>query len=229
MLKQVSTTYKYNTRLARVFSFYVDQLPFHHVTKTEIDTREKEKPNPNVKSLPFPETFECKNVSSIQLLGIGLKPKGFFTKQELTHYYNQLVIECTHRHVTAYVLNNSGLRVAEATTKEFEIAKHLYRTYDINAATNIGRVLAERCLTVGVHRVVWDTKKNKYRLGKKKFLAVFSGIQESKKIHLDEPMELKNYPVAVNNYLEKYKPQGYEDLTVWISKFIKKQVKIDHF
>ena len=75
MLKQVSTTYKYNTRLARVFSFYVDQLPFHHVTKTEIDTREKEKPNPNVKSLPFPETFECKNVSSCFVKNpFGLRP-----------------------------------------------------------------------------------------------------------------------------------------------------------
>ncbi|KAI6653667.1 39S ribosomal protein L18, mitochondrial-like, partial [Oopsacas minuta] len=186
----------------------------------------KEKPNPNITTLPFSTTFDCKNISSIQLLGIGLKPKGFATKHVLTRFYNQLIIECTHRHVTAYVLNNSGIRLAEATTKKFEIAKHLYRTYDINAATNIGRVLADRCYLAGVHRVIWDWKKNRNRLGKKKFLAVFAGIQESNKIILNEPEEIKNYPLAVNNYLEKYRPIGYKSLMIWVTKLIDKTVKV---
>ena len=226
MLKQVYANCNLNHGFLRSLSFYVDAFPYRYINKPEIDTTEKEKPNPNITIIPFPSTFECKNNSSLQLLGIGTKPKGFYTKQEINNFSNKLVIECTHRHVTAYVLNISGMRVAEATTKEFEIARHLYRSYDINAATNIGRVLAERCCMVGIQRVVWDSVKNKHKLGKKKFLAVFAGIKESEKIHLDEPQDTRNYPKAVNNYLEKYRPDGYEELMVWVRKFVEKLVKV---
>ena len=227
MLKRAYINCNLNHGFLRSFSFYVDKFPYRYVSKTDIDTTEKEKPNPNINIISFPTTFECKNNSSIELLGIGRKPKGFYTKQEITRFTNKLVIECTHRHVTAYVLNISGMRVAEATTKEFEIARHLYRTYDINAATNIGRVLAQRCCMVGIRRVVWDNRKNSNRLRKKKFLAVFAGIKESENIHLDEPKEIKtNYPLAVNNYLEKYRPEGYEELMVWVNKFMEKKVKV---
>ena len=227
MLKQVYTNYNLSHALLRTFSFYEDKSPYRYITKSEIDTTEKEKRNPNIKIIAFPSTFECKNKSSIELLGIGRKPIGFYTKQEKVRFSNKLVIECTHRHITAYVINNCGLRIAEATTQEFEIARHLYRCYDINAATNIGRVLAERCCMVGIHRVVWDNLKHKRRFGKKKFQAVFAGITESKKIHLDEPRDItNNYPKSVNNYLEKYRPDGYEELMLWVDQFMEKTVKV---
>ena len=59
----------------------------------------------------------------------------------------------------AYVTHNNGLRVVEATTKEFNIARHLYKTNDISAAFNVGIVLGERLKELGILRVMWQISK----------------------------------------------------------------------
>ena len=52
--------------------------------------------------------------------------------------------------------HNSGVVLASASTTEFEITRHLYKTTDISAAKNLGRVLAQRCLEAGITRVYWE-------------------------------------------------------------------------
>ena len=63
------------------------------------------------------------------------------------------------RHISAYVNHNNGFKVLESSTREFSIAKHLYKTNDISAAYNIGRVLAHRCKDTGIYRLMWDNKR----------------------------------------------------------------------
>ncbi len=72
------------------------------------------------------------------------------------------MLEVSSRHVSAYVNHNSGKVVVDASTKEFCISKHLYKTSDVCAAYNIGRVLAHRCNEMGLTRMIWEHKKNRY-------------------------------------------------------------------
>ena len=65
------------------------------------------------------------------------------------------------------MLHNSGVVLVSASTAEFEITKHLYKTTDISAAKNLGRVLAQRCQEAGITRVYWEPQygdRNKLRV-----------------------------------------------------------------
>ena len=77
-------------------------------------------------------------------------PKNVFCLQ----YRLKFII--SNRHSRAEVLHNSGVVVASASTVEFEITRHLYKTTDISAARNLGRVLAQRCQEAGITRVYWE-------------------------------------------------------------------------
>lgn len=68
----------------------------------------------------------------------------------------RLNLELSSRHVSSYVHHRNGTKVVEASTKEFCIARHLYKTSDVAAAYNVGRVIAERCKETGLYRVVWQ-------------------------------------------------------------------------
>ena len=67
----------------------------------------------------------------------------------------------SERHFSAYVNHNNGMKVVEASTNEFCISKHLYKTSDVAAAFNIGRVIAIRCKEVGLRRVMWQHKRDR--------------------------------------------------------------------
>ena len=65
------------------------------------------------------------------------------------------------------MLHNSGVVLVSASTAEFEITKHLYKTTNISAAKNLGRVLAQRCQEAGITRVYWEPQygdRNKLRV-----------------------------------------------------------------
>ena len=68
----------------------------------------------------------------------------------------RLQLEITNYHITGSVTHNNGTTVVEASTREFCIARHLYKTTDVSASHNIGRVLAHRCVETGVYRVLWE-------------------------------------------------------------------------
>ena len=65
------------------------------------------------------------------------------------------------RHSSAYVNHNSGTKVVEASTTELCIARHLYKTSDVAAAYNVGRVVALRCKEMGLNRVMWEHKSDR--------------------------------------------------------------------
>ena len=65
-------------------------------------------------------------------------------------------MEMTNYHITGTVTHNNGTTIVQASTREFCIARHLYKTTDISASHNVGRVLAQRCLETGVNRVMWE-------------------------------------------------------------------------
>ena len=74
----------------------------------------------------------------------------------LFFFFLRLKFIISNRHSRAEVLHNSGVVLASASTVEFEISRHLYKTTDISAARNLGRVLAQRCLEAGITRVYWE-------------------------------------------------------------------------
>ena len=78
-------------------------------------------------------------------------------------FIHRLQFLITNRHTRAQVVHNSGLVLVSASTTEFEITRHLYKTTDVTAARNIGRVIAQRCLEAGIARVRWEAMKGGFR------------------------------------------------------------------
>ncbi|XP_065892147.1 large ribosomal subunit protein uL18m-like [Dysidea avara] len=96
-----------------------------------------------------------------------------------------LQLEITNYHITGSVTRNNGTKVVEASTREFCIARHLlYKTTDVSASHNIGRVLAHQYFETGVYRVLWEedwTIKNN-----PKVVSFISGVR-SEGLLLNEP------------------------------------------
>ena len=65
------------------------------------------------------------------------------------------------RHSSAYVNHNNGTKVVEASTTELCLARHLYKTSDVAAAYNVGRLVALRCKEMGLIRVMWEHKPDR--------------------------------------------------------------------
>ena len=74
---------------------------------------------------------------------------------------NRLVFTPSSRHSSAYVNHNTGTKVVEASTTELCIARHLYKTSDVAAAYNVGRVVGLRCKEMGLNRVMWEHKPDR--------------------------------------------------------------------
>ena len=72
------------------------------------------------------------------------------------------------------MVHNSGVVLVSASTTEFEITKHLYKTTDVTAAKNIGRVMAQRCLEAGITRVRWEIKRGDVPKQRVMFTTIFS-------------------------------------------------------
>ncbi|XP_043860210.1 39S ribosomal protein L18, mitochondrial isoform X2 [Dromiciops gliroides] len=67
----------------------------------------------------------------------------------------RLRVQRTQHHIEAFVEHHNGNVVVSASTREWAIKKHLYRTRSVNACENIGRVLAQRCLEAGINFMVF--------------------------------------------------------------------------
>ena len=44
----------------------------------------------------------------------------------------------------------------QASTREFGLARHLYKTSDVSASYHIGRLVVARLKEVGLSRVMWE-------------------------------------------------------------------------
>jgi large subunit ribosomal protein L18 len=83
----------------------------------------------------------------------------------------RLTIHRTPRHIYAQVFDVKGERVlASASTVQKDLAKDLKGTGNVEAAKNVGRLIAERAKAAGVTRVAFDRAGFQYH-GRVKALA----------------------------------------------------------
>jgi len=106
------------------------------------------------------KTFINRNPRNLEMMGIAWKRKGWNFQYPSREYYHRLIFERTNRHTSAYVEHCSGLRVIMASTAELAIARHLHSTNDVAAASNVGRVLAQRCREAGITSMIFQTLDN---------------------------------------------------------------------
>ncbi|XP_048343858.1 39S ribosomal protein L18, mitochondrial isoform X2 [Sphaerodactylus townsendi] len=112
--------------------------------KDEVNTTENEIVAPD---------FTNRNPRNLEQLALARKERGWKTTWPTHNYWHRLRLEQTQNHVEAYVEHCSGQIVVSASTREWAIKKHLHRTTGVTACTNVGRVLAQRCLEAGINFV----------------------------------------------------------------------------
>jgi large subunit ribosomal protein L18 len=84
---------------------------------------------------------------------------------------SRLSIHRTSQHIYAQIISGDGkLTLASASTVQPEIKSTLSNTGNSNAAANVGRLIAEKALAVGVTKVAFDRSGFKYH-GRVKALA----------------------------------------------------------
>ncbi|PFX20453.1 39S ribosomal protein L18, mitochondrial-like [Stylophora pistillata] len=145
-----------------------------------------EKSDSRKTKIPVLGEFENRNPRNEEYFGFN-KPRGYSTQVYRVDFYNKLKFLITNRHTRAQVVHNSGFVLVSASTTEFEITRHLYKTTDVTAARNIGRVIAQRCLEAGITRVRWETKKGDLR---KQRTTAFSEALKEGGVILSEPKKV---------------------------------------
>jgi large subunit ribosomal protein L18 len=96
-----------------------------------------------------------------------LKLRCKIKKQEV----NRLTIHRTSQHIYAQVLSVDGkATLASASTIQVDIKSALKNTSNINAASEVGKKIAERAIAAGVTQVAFDRSGFKYH-GRVKALA----------------------------------------------------------
>ncbi|XP_028903978.1 39S ribosomal protein L18, mitochondrial isoform X2 [Ornithorhynchus anatinus] len=107
----------------------------------EAETRENERIAPE---------FVNRNPRNLERLAVARKERGWATVWPGREFWHRLKVERSQRHVTASVERRDGRTVVSASTREWAVKRHLYRTGNAAACENVGRVLAGRCLEAGV-------------------------------------------------------------------------------
>ncbi|XP_059079441.1 large ribosomal subunit protein uL18m-like isoform X2 [Tigriopus californicus] len=100
-----------------------------------------------------------RNPRNLEMMRIGYKPSGFKWERKYRQFWNKLELDITHKHTKAQVVHWSGIRVCHASTQEWSIRKFLYNTTDAVALEAIAKVIAQRCLQVGVSHVFLELEE----------------------------------------------------------------------
>uniref|UniRef100_A0A0A1WNG8 Large ribosomal subunit protein uL18m n=1 Tax=Zeugodacus cucurbitae TaxID=28588 RepID=A0A0A1WNG8_ZEUCU len=91
-----------------------------------------------------------RNPRNLERLRIAHKPKGYFLEKPGRSFWHKLELTVSGRYVTAEVRHFQNGPIVGASTSEWAIKKHLYKTTDTPAFVNLARVLAMRCLQSGI-------------------------------------------------------------------------------
>lgn len=91
-----------------------------------------------------------RNPRNLERLRIAHKPNGYFLEKPGRSFWHKLELTVSGRYATAEVRHFQNGPVVGASTSEWAIKKHLYKTIDTPAFVNLGRVLAMRCLQSGI-------------------------------------------------------------------------------
>lgn len=100
--------------------------------------------------------FANRNPRNLELLAVARKERGWGTVWPSREFWHRLRVVRTQHHVEALVEHGSGQVVVSASTREWAIKKHLYRTRNVVACESLGRVLAQRCLEAGINFMVYQ-------------------------------------------------------------------------
>ncbi|XP_040569508.1 large ribosomal subunit protein uL18m [Lepeophtheirus salmonis] len=104
-------------------------------------------------SSQFRPRIRNKNPLNLEHMKIGYKPQGFLLDKKSVSYWNRLFLEISQNHTTAKVIHWTGRPVAQASTREWAIRKHLYNYTDATALHLLGTIIGERTLQTGVLEV----------------------------------------------------------------------------
>ncbi|VDD74759.1 unnamed protein product [Mesocestoides corti] len=89
-------------------------------------------------------------------MGIADKTAGWEFQSPRKDFWHKCVLERGKHHITGSVIHKTSGVVVSASTQETAINKRLYSPVDVSAAENIGRILAYRCLCMGITSVLFD-------------------------------------------------------------------------
>ncbi|EGD79504.1 hypothetical protein PTSG_10075 [Salpingoeca rosetta] len=108
-------------------------------------------------------TLTNRNPRSAELLRQKHKPRGFGTSVQSFEFYHRLRFQKSNKHLTT-TLETPGNQVwLTASTKEYNIQRHLYSYNSVTTARELAKIMARRLKESGIERVTWHTGKDGYR------------------------------------------------------------------
>lgn len=99
-----------------------------------------------------------RNPRNLEKLRIGYKPDGYHLEKPGRSFWHKLEVNVSGRYISADVKHFENGSVISASTSEWAIKKHLYKTKDTAAFINLGRVLAHRCHQAGITEMVCNVE-----------------------------------------------------------------------
>ncbi|CAB0041076.1 unnamed protein product [Trichogramma brassicae] len=131
-----------------------------------------------------------RNPRNLELMTIARKPQGYHLDNKGHEFWNKLFVRVSARHFDAEIVHYKHGPTITVSTRDWALKKQLYKTNDISAYSNVGRVLAQKCLEAGITSVYCDIDEE----SSQKFAAF---IAEMKKggVALEEPPQYTHaYP-----------------------------------
>jgi len=100
----------------------------------------------------FLQKFINNNPRNIERLRLQRKPDGwdFEKNRAMRSFIYRVELLPSKKHTEAHIIHYEEGTVLEATTREKSVRSQLYSCSDVNAAYNIGRLLARRCKMSGI-------------------------------------------------------------------------------
>ncbi|XP_011506254.1 PREDICTED: 39S ribosomal protein L18, mitochondrial [Ceratosolen solmsi marchali] len=129
------------------------------------------------------------NPRNLELMTIARKPEGYTLDNPRSgiNYWNKLVVLQTKRSVEAQIHHFRNGPVIKVSSSDWCLRKFLYRTYDVAAYANIGRILAQRCLESGITQIHCNIESERSR----KHKVLLSALKKGGLI-LSEPKTYKH-------------------------------------
>ncbi|XP_076816459.1 large ribosomal subunit protein uL18m-like [Clavelina lepadiformis] len=140
------------------------------------------------------KTFINRNPRNLERLALAHKDIGWgrgrhhvstnFPKRE---YYHRICLERTNQHTHAWLEHYAGNKVAEASTKDWKVRKHLYKTVDVSASACVASVLMEKCIRSGFSCAQWFPLKSTEG---SEVMATFRDTIQKTGFVLEEPVQV---------------------------------------
>merc|ERR1719334_684022 len=98
----------------------------------------------------FPSPFRNRNPRNLELLNLRPRDRGSQFSAVRSDHYHRIIFERKGRFLNSKIEHSNGNIVLSASTKEYSIGSFLAKTYSSQAARNLAKILAYRCLQSGI-------------------------------------------------------------------------------